>query len=321
MRICTVTCHNVDNYGARLQAYALARYLSEEGNEVRVIDYQPDYLNPSCRLLFWPGTSLKEWVKLIWFLPRRARKKRRARKGIAFTKRYLPLTPITYRSISDLRQNPPDADLYLAGSDQIWNTFFKNGWDPVFYLDFGPSSVRRESYAASFATNELCPGSEDFIRKNLARFHRISVRETSGLKILERLGIQGGIQQYDPVFLLSEGQWSQLADDTGVGKNYLLVYDFFSDPIIKEKAQRAAKDRKLKIYAICPLFQFYADKNYTTAGPETFVSLIKNAALVVTNSFHAIAFCQIFRREYLFVPRPDGMNGRIEELIRQGSSL
>lgn len=317
MRICIITCSNSDNYGARLQAYAMARYLKDQGHEVSIIDYRPPYLDPSYRVLYWPGSSLKEWTKLFLQFPQRIRSKARHKSFVSFSERYLPLTRKIYRSVHELRQDPPTADLYIAGSDQIWNTFFPNGTDPAFYLDFGPQNTRRESYAASFATNDLRPGTEDFVKTNLARFDRISVRETAGLAILERLGIQGGIREDDPVFLLSAKQWEEVADGTGVGEHYLLVYDFFSDPTLKEKARKAAKEKHLSIYAACPFRQRYADRNYTTAGPETFVSLVQNADFVVTNSYHALAFCLIFQREYCFVPRPDGLNERMEDLLKQ----
>jgi hypothetical protein len=261
--------------------------------------------------------SIKEWAKFFLRFPQRLRSKKRHKNFVAFSNKHLPLTEIVYRCVQDLQQNPPCADVYIAGSDQIWNTFFPNGTDPAFYLDFGPKTVRRESYAASFATSQLKSGTEGFVRKNLSRFDRISVREESGLTILEHLGIRNGVREDDPVFLLSAEKWAKLADGAGEGEHYLLVYDFFSDPALKQEAKSVARIRNLRIFAVCPFKQHYADKDYTEAGPESFLSLVKNADIVVTNSFHAIAFCDIFKREYLFVPRPDGLNERIEDLIKR----
>lgn len=317
MRICTITCSNTDNHGARLQTYALAKYLRDQGNDVSVIDYRPPYMDQSFRVFFWPRLSIKEWAKFFLRFPRRIRSKKRHKSFLAFSEKYIPLTAKIYRSIQELRQDPPKADVYIAGSDQIWNTYFPNGTDPAFYLDFGPKTTRRESFAASFATTELRPGTEVFVRTNLSRFDKLSVREESGLSLLEQLGILGGVREDDPVFLLSAEKWENLADGTGDGEHYLLVYDFFSDPTLKQKAKNVARSRNLRIFSISPFKQYYADRNFTTAGPKSFVSLIKNAVIVVTNSYHAIAFCSIFQREYLFVPRPDGLNARIEDLIKR----
>ncbi len=317
MKICTITCSNTDNHGARLQTYALAKYLQEQGNDVSVIDYRPPYMDPSFRVFYWPGLSIKEWAKLFLRFPQRIRSKKRHENFVAFSNKYIPFTEKVYRSIQDLRQDPPGADVYIAGSDQIWNTFFPNGTDPAFYLDFGHKTIRRESYAASFATTGLRSGTEDFVRTNLSRFDKVSVREDSGLTILKQLGINDGVRDDDPVFLLSAEKWMELADGTGNGEHYLLVYDFFSDPALKQKAKHIARSQNLQIFSISPFKQHYADKNFTIAGPESFLSLIKNADFVVTNSFHAIAFCAIFQREYVYVPRPDGLNERIEDLIKR----
>ena len=204
MKICTITCSNTDNHGARLQTYALVKYLQEKGNVVLVIDYRPPYMDPSFRVFYWPGFSIKEWAKFFLRFPQRILSKKRHKNFIVFSEKHIPLTNKIYHNVQELRDNPPDADLYIAGSDQIWNTFFPNGTDPAFYLDFGPNTIRRESYAASFATTQLKSGTEGFVRTNLSRFDKISVREESGLTILEQLGIRNGVREDDPVFLLSD---------------------------------------------------------------------------------------------------------------------
>ena len=106
-----------------------------------------------------------------------------------------------------------------------------------------------------------------------------------------------------------------MIDGTGQGEDYVLVYDFFSGNRIKKIAKEYAKERRLRIYAVCPYWQRYADKNFVTSGPETFVSLVKNASFVVTNSFHAITFCEIYRRPFEFVERPDGLNDRMYDFL------
>ena len=204
MRICTITCQNADNHGARLQCYALVRHFQKQGHDVQVIDYRPYYMRGP-RLWYWPGTSLKEWVKFFLRIPDRIRSVRRHRCFDEFSKKYIPLTRI-YNTIDELRQDPPLADKYIAGSDQIWNTTFRNGTDPAYYLDFGSKEILRESFAASFATSEIVPSARAFVKENLKRFDKITVREQSALKIVENLGYQCSLQD-DPVFLLSAKEW------------------------------------------------------------------------------------------------------------------
>lgn len=314
MKICTITCQNADNHGARLQCYALVKHLQKQGHTVEVIDYRPDYMRDP-ELWYWPGFSLKQWAKLFLQFSYRRRCVLRHQCFEKFSKKYIPLTRI-YNSIDELRQDPPEADMYIAGSDQIWNTTFSNGTDPGYYLDFGEKSVRRESFAASFATEDIVPSARDFVKENLKRFDKITVREQSALKILENLGYQGSLQD-DPVFLLSAQEWNEIADGTGEGENYVLVYDFYNDDNIKQEALRIAQERDLNIYAVCSMKLSYADKNYVYSGPETFVSLIKNASCVVSNSFHGTVFAMIYRVPFKVIDRPDGLNVRMHDLLER----
>lgn len=318
MKICTITCQNADNHGARLQCYALVKHLQKQGHIVEVIDYRPTYMRGP-RLWYWPGFSLKQWAKFFLQFPFRMRNVRRHRCFDEFSKKYIPLTRI-YHKIEELRKDSPVADMYIAGSDQIWNTTFPNGTDPGYYLDFGPKDVRRESFAASFATSELVPSAREFVKENLKRFDNITVREQSALKILEDLGYHGTLQD-DPVFLLSSDEWSEIADGTGTGERYVLVYDFYADKKIKETTLSIAAKKKCKIYAICPMALPYADKNFVYAGPETFVSLIKNASYVVSNSFHGTVFAMIYHVPFKVVDRPDGLNVRMHDLLERHSNI
>lgn len=314
MRVCTITCQNADNHGARLQCYALVKHLQKKGYDVAVIDYRPDYMRGP-RLWYWPGRSIKEWIKFFLRIPNRICAVRRHRSFDKFSKKYIPLTKIYY-SIENLREDPPKADMYIAGSDQIWNTTFPNGTDPGYYLDFGDENVRRESFAASFATLEIIPSSRAFVKENLRRFDKITVREQSALKILENLGFHGTLQD-DPVFLLSVQEWDEIADGTGEGEGYVLVYDFYKDENIKKEVLKIAQEKDLKIYAISPMRLRYADKNFISSGPETFVSLIKHAAYLVSNSFHGTAFAMIYNVPFKVVDRPDGLNVRMHDLLER----
>ena len=313
MKICTITCQNSSNHGARLQCYALVHWLQKQGHEVEVIDYRPAR-SLDRKLWYWPGSSFLLWYRFFFHFLARKRNIERRKYFDAFSQKYLPLTKTIYSNISDLRNNPPEADLYLAGSDQIWNTYLRNGRDPAYYLDFGSPIVRRESFAASFGTSSLKPGTELFVKENLKRFDKITVREQSALSILDSLGIEGSVQE-DPVFLLSASEWDIVADGTGAGERYLLVYDFYLGDDIKVEAQRIANETGLKIFSICHSKLSYADKNYVYAGPETFVSLVKYASFLISNSFHGTAFAIIYGVPFKVLDRPDGLNIRMHDLL------
>ena len=315
MKICTITCQHAYNYGARLQTYALAHYLQQQGHEVEVIDYRPDYMRGDVQLLFWPGLSIKQWGKLFLQFAERLRAKLRQPYFDNFSKAYIPLTKRIYWTIDELRDDAPKADMYIAGSDQIWNTEFRNGTDPGYYLDFGEKSVRRISYAASFATEDILPTAHDFVQANLARFDAISVREHSALTILESLGYQG-TEVLDPVFLFSKEEWETMADDTGQNERYVLVYDFMNSPEVRKEAEHIAKEQHLKIYSVGDKRMRYADRNFIYVSPLTFLGLIKHAAHIVSNSFHGTAFAKLFGIPYTVVNREDGLNIRMRDLAQ-----
>lgn len=315
MKICTITCQNAYNHGARLQCYALAYWLKKQGHIVEVIDYRPRYMQ-SPPLLYWPGFSLKRWAKVFLYLPARVRDRIHGFFFNRFSKKHIPLTKKIYRSIDDLRKDPPIADMYIAGSDQIWNTSLPNGTDPAFFLDFGPKSIRRESFAASFAVTSIEDSKKEIVKSLLRNFDKITIREQSALPLLSELGFHGYFQE-DPVFLLSSSEWDSIADGTGKGEKYVLVYDFYLGEDIKREAIRISRENKLKIYSICNKRLDYADRNFSISGPATFVSLIKYASFVISNSFHGTVFAIIYNVPFLVLDRPDGLNIRMHDLLER----
>ena len=319
MKIKTITCHHVYNHGAYLQAYALATYLKSMGNDVEIINYRPDYLRGHFKLTACnPRYSRMGlgWLYILSKLPSRLLALKRKKTFDKFYKQYIPVTPTEYRHLNELQTNPPIADCYIAGSDQIWNTTFRNGTDAAFYLDFGDSNILRLSYAASFATERLEPHTIKFAKTALHNFDHISVREESGLRILQDLGFNGSIV-VDPVFLLSPSFWENMASHPKANDDYILIYDFEKCDTAKHIAQQIAKELNLKIYSVGPYKLKYADKNFINSGPKTFIGLVKNARCVISNSFHGTVFSLIFNKDFLITKRSDGLNIRMTDLCKR----
>ena len=316
MKVSIITCHNVYNAGASLQAYALVTYLNNLGYEAKIIDYTPNYLS-RYRLLGitskrYDKPALRELYQIVKFPGRLKKRLSPQKRAYDHFTRELPLTG-NYHSYSELLSDPPLADVYIAGSDQIWNTLFSNGKDPAFYLDFVPAGKIRASYAASFATEDITEEWKPQIRKWLQHFDAISVRESSGLRIINNLGIPGAVQVCDPVFLLSCTQWEELEDPLLLEEPYLLVYDFDSNLKIKEFCTEASCKYGWKIYSI--LKNDYCDRCFHQNGPTAFLTLLRNAAFVVSNSFHAMAFSLMFQKQFVVFRRNERINTRMEDLL------
>lgn len=318
MKIKTITCHDVYNPGASLQAYALASYLRGCGHEVEIIDYKPVYLR-HYRLAGVPDNSpfdrplLRQAYQIAKF-PGRLYDRLTSRRKKAFdrfTAEFLPLSEAVYPDAASLNAAPPEAELYIAGSDQIWNPLFRNGKDPAFFLSFVPEGRRKVSYAASFAVDTLASEDAQRMKPWLEKLNAIAVRESSGVALLKQMGL-AGIQVVDPVFLLSKEQWEEIAVKPEL-RDYILIYDFDNSPKIKEIAQAISRQTGKKLVSLFPVD--WADAVWADAGPREFLGAVQNAGLVLSNSFHATAFSMIFQKEFYVVNRTEGINARMKDLV------
>jgi len=320
MKIATITCHDVYNYGASLQAYALQEYCKSLGCEYEIIDYKPDYLSQHFKFSAVANPRydrpVVKQLYLLTKLPERIRALKKKRLFDEFSHRFLQKSPIRYGSYEELEQNPPAANLYIAGSDQIWNTFFRNGHDRAFYLDFAPQNSRRISYAASFATDHIFGGADDFVGNQLRNFNAISVRETSALRLLESLSRKDGKLVCDPVFLLPADKWQGLVAKRPKPKEeFIFVYDCERSPVLREITLKLKDLTKLPIYSLADTCGRFANANLRLSGPLEFLSYITNSRYVVANSFHALAFSLIFKKEFFITNRAEKINTRMRDFL------
>ncbi|RLL42767.1 polysaccharide pyruvyl transferase family protein [Oceanobacillus piezotolerans] len=319
MKIYTITCHDVYNHGASLQAYALMKYLNNMGHNVQIINYKPSYLSNHYKIFKianpkWDQNVFSRLIYLLLKVPMRIPELKRKKAFDNFTSTYLTLSPERYQSNEELKDKLPFADVYICGSDQIWNTVFQNGKDPAFYLDFAPKQSIKASYAASFSTEEIDQQYIPFVRKAVKSLDTVSVREKSGVAILNKLGIKDAIHVVDPTLLLSMEEWNQIAEYE-FKEDYILIYDFDNNDLIRELAKKISEKKGLKIYSINPGKVNYADKYFKYVGPEVFVSLIRDASFILSNSFHAAVFSVVFQRNFAIVNRKESINTRMRDFL------
>lgn len=326
MKINIITCHDVYNYGASLQAYALMTYLSTKGHDTAIIDYKPDYLSHHYEFgyvdeknRYYPLCQKYKLIKFLYSLrliPITYATWRRIKPFNTFKKDRLLCTKC-YSSLQSLQNDPPIADLYIAGSDQIWNCNLPNGKDAAFFLNFG-TPKRRISYAASFAMEFIPEQYIDMLNDYLQNLDNISVRESSAVQLLDNIGIKSKLV-VDPVYLLSRQQWSDFAGEkTFIDGKYILVYNLnhSNSAAIKEEAVKLSKIYGLKIIAIDSSFKCnFSNKNMHNAGPVEFVNLIKHASFMVTDSFHGMSFSLIMHRPFS-VWHKHSDSSRIHDLLK-----
>lgn len=314
MNISTITLHGAHNYGAMLQAFALKEHLNKVGHTVSVTDYlTPTATSKNRKIKFSSsprGCARSLVATLSW--------RQWCQRYHAFEKFKVQNMNLTrrYQSIEELRKSPPPADAYICGSDQIWNPELP--LEPQFFLDFGNDSQKRLSYAASFGLASAPQSKLSDLKKHFERFDAISVRESTGVQIVQKTGHHADLV-VDPTLLLDRNQWLQIATGSAPSGDYILTYCLEESPAFLGNLEQFARHTGLPVFAIATSIinrQKSATKIIKTAGPTDFLRLLANASYVFTNSFHGTAFALNFGRPLIGIPHST-RNGRMETLLEK----
>lgn len=308
-RIGIVTIFDCDNYGADLQAYALPTALKQLGYHAELIDY-PFYKSARFQMtkVSRPVVPLSAKNRLKEALARMlaawrcrfggATVRRRERAFAAFRER-MPLSKKTYATFDALVRDPPPYDVYMTGSDQVWNPRMGATLRPYF-LDFLPEDAVRVAYAASFGVAELPDSVTERYREWLARYRAVGCREAKGCDLMRTLCPQVPCAHtVDPTLLLTREAWASVANmpERAAGKRYLLIYELVPAKGLADFARRWAHQEGLDIIRICGSARASAAPGETVLrelGPDGFVGLFSGASAVVTTSFHGTVFSLIF---------------------------
>ncbi len=325
-----------DNYGQLLQCYALQKYLRDMGHEAFLIRYKKssDVISLNKRSFFTRIIKLFNPKKVLKAAAYRIQKKallieqkKNNRCFDDFREKYIAQSEIDYASYSELCRNPPKADVYIAGSDQIWN-FTGHSIDEVrncvhaMFLDFGNAS--KFSYAASWVMTSLTQEYIDEIKPLLADFKYVSVREKKGIDLCGDCGRGDAECVCDPTFLLNPDIYRSLYRENPirkVSKPFLLLYMLNKDmneyDFDIQTVYKFASQRNLEVIYVTGNGGFDKRKKFYATIPE-WLWLIDNADYVVTNSFHCSVFSLFFKTKFAVVPLSGsciGMNTRFDTLF------
>ena len=307
MKIGLLTYQNANNFGAALQAYALETFLSLNGFDCEYLNYicksverryrSKNYLNPR--------TWMKKPMEII-----REHSFSRFRTAISISRDIF--------SLNNIQTANQKYDCFLVGSDQVWN-YKLNGNDTTFLLGFATKPCM--SYASSLGLSEIEPQYVKQYIDCLGKFKSILVRESAAKNILEKLGIGPCSVVLDPCFLLDADCWS-LRTKPVIQDDYSLYYTFDAT---NTKRFNTIFKKSIQNFRICKLggginiCDYLSPRTIVkyTSGPDDFLSLIKNAKLVVTDSFHATVFSIIFKKPFVvFYRNRPGKDARIMELLK-----
>lgn len=310
-----LTFHNAENYGAVLQAYALKETLKEFGAKPEFVNYENEKILSDYKLI--RTNSLKSFFSSLWYLPRNIKRKRSFK---SFSDKYLDATKKKYYSSKEIEDDIESGDIFVTGSDQIWNPDLTGGLSDVYALNFKTDkNIQRIAYGASLGNEELLQKYALDFKTKLSSLNSISVREQSIIKSLEEICGKSVEQVIDPTFLLSKQEWDKLISENVTSnlpcEKYILVYTLFESDEVTRIANYLSQTTGFKIIHFRK-YNIYKNElmSLYSSGPVDFVNAFKNAAYVITNSFHGTVFSLIYEREFYSV-LPKARAGRIKDLL------
>ena len=291
-----ITFHAPYNYGSSLQAFALQHVITNLGYDCETINFRvPEqkemYRNCSARQV----RSVKDAIKYLLLIPYKADLDKKSAKFEHFIANDLKHTQ-EYTSLDMLMNNPPQADAYITGSDQVWNTHCPD-FNMAYFLPFVKNG-RRISYAPSMAK---VPKQElrAEIKSYLSLFHSVSVREQTTSDLIEQIMDKTPSLVLDPTLLLSKDEWGQFVESKPlVDGDYLFFYTPYLKDDVIDTVKYIAQELNLKI-VISNFIDYRLLYNSSfiqklSSGPWDFLNLIKNARMVCSSSFHSIIFSVLF---------------------------
>ena len=323
----------VDNYGGMLQSYALQRYLRNLGHDAYLIRFYIDKKNQQSF-----SVKIKSVLKALLIslnvFPNAKKIKRenritqervKIRRFDEFRNKYIALSPKVYNSIYEIKNDPPEADIYITGSDQVWAGDLNNPNIWIFYLDFGGENIKRISYAASFGFSYFPGKNEEKFKELLSSFSAISVREANGIDICKKYGFDA-TRCVDSTFLLNKEQYISIMSPRKHNKAYAFFYTVnvsTTDEIYWNELSEylCSLGKKCVIttgsgYRRAEELFYKAVYDYATV--EEWLSNIFYSDVVITSSFHGIAFSLILNKDFIYLPlkgTAGAGNNRIVDLL------
>lgn len=317
MKISVLTLHAVINYGSALQSYATQKIFEDLGLETEIVDYRREPVLESSLPLskkIAKASGVAGKIKTILLHP----SSKKGRKVFdSFLDSHINQTPQRYTYDEDFEKYPIESDIFCTGSDQVWNSGWHNGTPRPFYLSFVPEGKKKIAFSASFGKQELEDWEKSEVTELLSSYDAISIRETSGVDIVKNLEIENAVHILDPTMVLEPKYWYELSEERLVKEKYVLVYQLCNNTEFDKYAVKFSKEKGLKLIRMCIRYDQIRKPGHGIVLPpvEGFLSLIRHAEYVLTDSFHCTAFSLTFHKQFVdFYPSAYG--SRLESVVK-----
>ncbi|MDD2961537.1 MAG: polysaccharide pyruvyl transferase family protein [Muribaculaceae bacterium] len=298
MKINLLTMHYSLSIGATLQTYATCRILEKMGHEVTIINFKDKVeLKRRKSIKYWLSSGT---TKILFELFKQKH----------FPKRTKEIFHIDYEKL-------PKADLYISGSDQIWNPHIVDENLPVYMFNFIPDNIKRISYASSFGVNKWEQDSETTqqVQNLLSKFSHLAVREDTGVKFCTDIFKLNAKQVLDPTLLIDD--YSNLIGNIRL-KDEIVCFKLSLNNDFYDSVAYIRGILKIKtalLHTLIPSRKF--DKNYFSLfeSPIKWMRRIASAKLVITDSFHGLAFSIIFKKNFIVLAGEKNKTTRLLSLL------
>ncbi len=321
-----LSCHFLNNYGTMLQAYALQRKISDLGYNVEYIDYRFKDLVPTQNKRLWIRIKRIPYYFFnfkYFFVKTIYSRKMSLRRDYFkdFYMKHIRVSQKKYATSQELEKKPPEYDIYIIGSDQVWNPNLSYS-SSVYFLDFVKNNRKKASYAPSLGVTSFTSDQKKEIAKYIRQFKYLSCREMFGAKILEKIVNRNVSHVLDPTLLIDKDLWEKMAVKPKITEPYILCYFLGDTKYPREFVRQFENKTGIKAYYIpCSPLDMPKKTVIYEVGPAEFLGLIQNASYVCTDSFHGSVFSIIFKRQfYSFCKKADtekdSDNSRIKELMK-----
>lgn len=283
MKVGILTFHHTTNFGATLQAYALSKFIQQQGCSVEFINYQPE-------------KAVKVYREVLYFKAKKTELLSnfiRSYKMQKFVKQNMTVSKKIYSTPDSLKGFEHRYDVLVVGSDEIWNINSFRGTDTSYFLDFVGSDVKKISYAASFGSTTDLGYYEGRISSLVGKFDQLAVRDTNSLKLIEQACGRGATKVLDPTFLT---EYEDLVGDTErIGKHILIYGKVSSD--LGLLIRKTANKLNVPVISVGYTNKF-ADASHLAVGPKEWLQYFATASYVFTSFYHGTIFSILFQKPF-----------------------
>lgn len=311
---------NFTNYGSALQSWALYQVINKLGKgkwEAVLVDYCPDSLKDKDPLNPFKSMWDRDEESLHMCELSMPAIRKNYRKFVDFYKYHFNRTIYKYTSknFNQVIKNE-DLDGFVCGSDTIFCVDEFGGFDDGYFANYECMKKKSVAYAASFGDTRIEENEYEILNSRLKNFKAIGLREEKMIPYT-RTQVKVPVKRtIDPTILINFEEYQFITKERIENDPYLLLYARRYDPEMEKYAERLAKQNNWKIVEIS-LRATNAGKGHQMlyeAGVEEFLSLVKYADYVVTNSYHGLMFSVLFRKNFAVFSRESG-NSKISEAI------